>query len=287
MSLRIRVHAPLGHYPRQSVESDWGRLIVSDDIIFSAVEVCPQDTHGIDAHHFSALEFLSLEEMRFFAAISLSVRPDMGMLWLYPWPYSSEVNAELADNDALRDAAQKHARETSKRRQSEISLPPLTGGGAYKHHHIQFDHELFTKIAASISLKDYLLMRGLGSLMRADMLWQRREFYEAAAIMLYVALDASFQMVRRKLIDCGIPNPSSIDAGRFIGDALGSSAIGGETGYFPEYYEDRIKAIHPANRYGDFPFPPLLTDDFYFLRHGLVEVFAYLVAEHTWPGVFR
>lgn len=287
MSLRIRIHAPLGHYPPQSVEFDGARLIVSDDIIFSVMEVRPQDIHGIDAYHFSELEFLSLEELRFFSAISLSIRPDMGMIWLYPWPYSSEINVELADNDALRDAAQKHARAIFIKHQPEISLPPLIGGSAYKHHHVPFDHDLFAKIASSISLKDHLLMRGLGSLVRADMLWQRREFYEAAAIMLYVALDASFQMIRRKLADCGVSNPSATDAGRFISDALGGSPVEKQCGYFPEYYEDRIKAIHPANRHGDFPFPPLLIDDFYFLRHGLVEVFAYLVAEHKWPDVFR
>ena len=52
-------------------------------------------------------------------------------------------------------------------------------------------------------------MRGLAALLRADMCWQHREIAEAAVIQLYIALDASFQMVLRLLREQGMPNPTA------------------------------------------------------------------------------
>jgi hypothetical protein len=37
--------------------------------------------------------------------------------------------------------------------------------------------------------------------------------------------------------------------------------------------------MHPSNRFGVFPVPPLDADDYYFLRHGMVEVYHWLIAK--------
>ena len=47
--------------------------------------------------------------------------------------------------------------------------------------------------------------------------------------------------------------------------------------YFSEFYDDRIKTMHPSSRLGIFPVAPLAADDFYFLRQGLVEVYYWLI----------
>ena len=60
-----------------------------------------------------------------------------------------------------------------------------------------FDTGRFAELLRLISLNDHMLMRGLGALLRADVAWQRAELQEAGPIMLYVALEASFQLVLR------------------------------------------------------------------------------------------
>jgi hypothetical protein len=118
-------------------------------------------------------------------------------------------------------------------------------------------------------------MRGLGALLRAHMCWCHPEIAEAAAIQLYVALDVSFEIMLEILRGRGLTNPSALDAGALIGEVF-NPGIESER-YFEDYYEDRIKTLHPSSRYGVFPVPPLLADDYYFLRHGLVEVYHWII----------
>ena len=40
-------------------------------------------------------------------------------------------------------------------------------------------------------------MRGLSALLRSNMAWKHQEIAEAGQLLLYVALDASFQLVLR------------------------------------------------------------------------------------------
>jgi hypothetical protein len=51
--------------------------------------------------------------------------------------------------------------------------------------------------------------------------------------------------------------------------------------FFEEDYENRIRAIHPDNRFGAEVRPQFLADDFYELNDLLIPYFGYLVT-----GVF-
>lgn len=49
--------------------------------------VRPPHVHGVDdLEHHSDVEFLALEEIRFLAAITMSLRPDHGTIYVYPLP---------------------------------------------------------------------------------------------------------------------------------------------------------------------------------------------------------
>jgi hypothetical protein len=154
-------------------------------------------------------------------------------------------------------------------------LPPALGGPAYHWRDEGVNVQRVAELVGAIELTDHLLMRGLGALLRADMAWAHREIAEAALLQLYVALDASFSLILRLLRGRGVANPSALDAGALIDKVFNPDVDTG--GYFWEYYEDRIKTMHPSSRLGIFPVAPLTADDFFFLRQGLVEVYYWLI----------
>ena len=244
----------------------------------SAVHVEPPAAHGFGDEQFSELEFLALEETRFLAAIVLAVHPDDGMAFTYP--LSGHIDVELGlDDEALLDAAQEHTAWASERgwRNPGTVLPPAGGGPAYKWREVGVDVERVLDLVGATQPNDHLLMRGLGALLRADMCWQHYEIAEAAVIQLYVALDASFQMALRVLRERGVPNPSAFDAGALIDEVFNP---GMDTGsYFEDFYEGRIKTMPPSSRLGVFAVAPLEADDYYFLRHGMVEVYHWLITK--------
>jgi hypothetical protein len=121
-------------------------------------------------------------------------------------------------------------------------------------------------------------MRGLGALLQADMCSQHLEIAEVAVLPLYVALEASFQLVSRLLREQGVSNPTALDAGALV-DAEVFNQRHGADNYFGDFYEDRIKTMHPSSRFGVFAVPPLASDDYFFLRHALVEVYHWLITK--------
>lgn len=98
-------------------------------------------------------------------------------------------------------------------------------------------------------------------------------FLQEATYALYVSLDASFQIVRRKLEQEGIENPTAADAGDWLARIEGVEPDGYR--YFGDYYVDRIRAMHPAS--SPFPLTPLAADDFYDLFEGLRSAYNILI----------
>jgi hypothetical protein len=238
------------------------RLLVRGDFIMSAIQVEPPEAHGFADEHFSEFEFLALEERRFLAAIVLTMHPDNGRAYTYPLQGHVDVAFGL-DDDALLEAAQ----------QLKV-LPPVGGGPAYKWSEARVDVARVLDVVRATQLTDHLLMRGLGALLQADMCFQHLEIREAAVIQLYVALEVSFQMVLRLLRERGLPNPSAIDAEALMDDVFDTGGY-----FFKDYYEDRVKTMHPSSRFGVFPVAPLLADDYYFLRYGMVEIYHWLITK--------
>ena len=107
------------------------------------------------------------------------------------------------------------------------------------------------------------------------MAWQHWPIAETALVMLYIALDASYQIILRRLRTLGASEPNTHDAGGYLDHTFNP---GIDTGaYFQEFYETRIKVMHPSSRFGVFAIAPLEADEYYFLRDGLVQVFGFLI----------
>lgn len=284
---RLRLFSPLGHYPASSVEHQNASLIVSNEIVFSVVRVLDQARHGITTHHYTEFDFLSLEEIRFLAAISLSLRPDEGAFYTYPLPLYKDIPARpTLDREELHRSALEFARTLDANRYQDPTryraavLPPLLGGPQYPMHTRSVDAPVFRAVMQKAKLVDHLQIRGLGALISSGMLSQRYELGDAAAMMLHVALEVSFQLVLRLLTSKGVRNPSALDAGALIDQVFGNELRGFK--YFEEYYEDRIKTIHPSSRFGIFPYSPIGWDDIYILRKDLIEVYVWLITGYIW-----
>ncbi|WP_119460502.1 hypothetical protein [Rhodospirillaceae bacterium SYSU D60014] len=284
--LRLRVMSPLGLYPDCSIAVGRNRLLVRDDVIVSLVVALPPETHGLGLEHWSDLEFLALEEVRFLASIALAMRPDHGMVYAYPLPFHLDLARLEEDEGCVVEQAVRHMRaKASDFAARGAVLPPMGGGPPYARHERPLDEILLSSLIQRGSLQDHLLMRGLAALLKADMLWQRREFGEAATMMLFVAMEASFQMVLRTLRASGVSNPSADDAGAFLDQVFNPGISTGP--YLAEHYEHRIRSLHPSSRFGVFAFPPLESDDFYQLRITLVSLYVFLIADHVWSDLWH
>src|ERR1019366_5550765 len=162
--------------------------------------------------------------------------------------------------------------------------PPLIGGLPYSHDDgSRLEHERQLEIFNCIDVSDPLLIRGLGTLIRAIMLEQFTEFLENSAMSLYVAMEASMEIVKETLRAEGNENPTPKDAGRFLDRIFGCEFEA--DGYFEDYYEDRIKIIHPASQFGVFPGAALGVDDVYFLRRALIHINDLLLTRNVKYGM--
>lgn len=111
---------------------------------------------------------------------------------VYPYPLSTHLDLDGATSE---EEAWEKALMFSRDYRSgwgslSAVLPPVAGGPPYTTHREPLDAALLQRLVESTPLQDFLLMRGLGAMLRGTMLWQHPQFREAAAIMLYVSLEA-------------------------------------------------------------------------------------------------
>ncbi len=285
---RIRLFSPIGIYPSSGFS--YGRSVfeINSEIVFSSLTIHDPGRYGLTAEHHSEIEFLSLEEIRFLAAITLSLRPDNGMVCLYPIPEHLDMSVQPKRNqNELLEIAREFAQsiQSNSYIADRATLPPLLGGPQYSNNDYLRENWVAKSVIRNVNLGDHLLIRGLGALLKSDMLMMRKEFQDAALNSLHIAMEASFQLTLRLLRERGNKKPSALDAGAFIDSAFGASQPSGK--YFHEYYEDRVKSVHPTNRYGIFPYPPMYADDLYDLRPNLIAVFVLLITGRSWTDLWQ
>lgn len=268
---RIRLLSSIGSYPNGEIRGPKGVYYLDEQLGFIAVPTDEQRAHK----YWSELTLLAFEEIRFLSAILLSMRPDHGVLNIYP------SGAHIADAAISGAPLYKEAEQFASNFASHQSTStPLFGGSKYRVSQQQIDEKLFKKIIAKISIRDHLMLRGLSAILKADMLKVHLEFGEEATSMLYVAMEVAFQLTLKLIRESGNPNPSAYDAGDFLFSTFPNEQPG--VRFFGEYYDDRIKAFHPHTRHGTFAFPPMTASDFYGLRAGLISMFQYLITKEQW-----
>jgi hypothetical protein len=285
----LRYYSSVGWYPTQALSHKDASLVVENDLIFSAVrfnEVSLED-------YFPEREWLKPEEIRLLSSVALSLPEDCGKVFFFPssWSYAlRDTGYDLRGKEVLQDLKKRILLEVAnfekERKYSseedmhywlssfvDVPPPPIFGGNRYYIKEVDTDVSRQKEIFEAIVIEDHLLIRGLGALLKGDILHAHSLFHTEACISLHIAMEATLLLILRRLRK-DIANPSSKDASKFIGDIFGKYY---PEHYFQDYYEDRIKAVHPANRFGVYPDAPLASDDFYDLYGPLRAVFDFLI----------
>jgi len=274
----VRAYAPSGYYWREGLSLATAVYANKEGLIFTACHF-DEDQHA--GEFYTEFDDPMIEEIRLLAALILPIGLDYGMVSPYPLGYAHRIKTrdDLRSFEILKETIE-HMRSIflGERFRPWVDgpYPPLFGGPNYEFRDAPSPVDLQKRIFDAIDPKDGLLMRGLATLVKSTMLARHAQFFEAAIYTLYISLDASFNLVVRELRTQGIDSPSAHEAGAFIEKAFDEETSG--TKYFEEYYEDRIKVMHPESRFGIFPYAPVMHDDFYWLYTGYIKDYVRFIA---------
>jgi len=277
----VRLMSPLGIYPDCSIILPDAAFAAAPDLCFSIIRIVKEDWG------FSEVDSLAPIDIPLFGSLILSGAG-------YPYPFSG-VTLESDKQEALTAGCIAECRqhlltvlEEQKAHEGPSAIahrPPVLGGRAYDLHNYGEITARVRNCKALLETASPVILRGVGSLIKAQMAWRHGEFADAACIYLWIALDAAHSLTLQKLRESGIQNPTARDASDYFNEIAGFETPWEK--FFEEDYENRIRAIHPDNRFGAEARPQFQADDFYELNELLVPYFRYLVAGefvNPYPG---
>jgi hypothetical protein len=284
---RVMVFEPRGIYPHGTQHVGDGFFHADEQIAFSVVlghrweQVEPKIP-------FSEFDWASPQELRLIASLILCEKIDEGYIRLYPIvrfsPFVDAVTLNLNSKETvneLRTLLLRHAAQEPNLRNEFHALTQLRGKTYDLAKPENFAFERMSEFWLALETPNFVLLRGVYALMKADMLSCHYEFCEEATISLHIALDASFSLVCRQLRMEGKSNPTSHEVAVWLPQnfnaPFGHPEPDSTDRYFHEFYDQRIMTLHPASRFGDLPYSPTMHDDIGFLRAWLRQIFAFLV----------
>jgi hypothetical protein len=276
----VTLLSPLGSYPEETLISSRGCVFVEDRLCFSAVRFHRRS----QVETYSEVDHLGSAEVRLLSAVMLaaksygvSIRPYPTYSLILSVPTGTKLSCQETRTRLSDNLLRRFKREVGAPYRfptESLHAPPALGGKQYDKFQ-ELDWKRCHSLLGSIALSDKLLIRGLGALLKANMLLRFWEFAEAAGMQLFVALEASFRLVLRELSRQGVSGPTNVDAGNFIHKAFGVATPA--EGYFVEDYEKRIMTLHPESRFGTWAHAPLQADDVFELNENLKNLFGFLI----------
>jgi hypothetical protein len=285
----VRAYSPLGFYPAETLSHPQGVFVLDDDLIYSAV---PEFEVHIEGHPPDRM-WINPAEIRLLSALVLSVQHRSGKVYAYPDILPARV--ELDDQEELTDIStqeylkEKLVDEISSRESDHNPLfytpvpqPPRFSEHVYQHNENASDLTHQREVLESIDFEDDLLIRGLGALLKSELLNVHQVFHTEACLSLYIAMEASMHIIYRRL-EADMENPGPEDASRYLAHAFNNNRMPDR--YFGEFYDDRIRTVHPNSvKFGAFPYAPLSADDYYDLYYALRSVYDFLVTGRIDPA---
>jgi hypothetical protein len=278
--------SPLGLYPsRVGFRQPDAAIVVRPDLIALITKFHP--TIPPEEYYFSEVERLSAFEIRTLAALRLSQSGDSGAFEIYPADLeyrTPDVSLDLSRPAVLSGLLAKLRNQLRVAGCDWCHRPPYAGGKPYEiNQYATVSRKRFQTLLCGIDVNDHLMIRGLGALIKAGMLCCHRQFLEQACVSLWIALDASFHLFRREMAAKGQPGASATDVGNYLDNLLGYHPSGER--YFADFYEERVKTIHPESRFGVYPAAPLCADEYTQLLGSLIPTYEYLIAGRVPPRV--
>ena len=267
----IRPMSTFGRYWEGPIRLDEAVAHECEGVMFTACRFIPEPK---DREYYTEFDDLADVEVQFLAAMVMAVGLGEGVVAPYPVSDSFALDYEgpLHDPEFLQAAGNALRREIAGMRRLATSPPILAVEAApFGYHHRPLNAARLAEVFSAVDAGDDLMIRGLHALIKSRMVAMHIELAEEANYPLYVALDALFSLVRRRLMKCGNPNPSSYDAQTFVHDVFDEEQSGMR--FFEEFYDDRIMTMHPDNRYGIFRHAPISHCDFHSLFEMVREVY--------------
>lgn len=292
---RAMLFRPLGMYPRGTICTPTGLFHADDEIVF-AVTHGPTWWGSSDHLPYSEVDWMEPELVRLLGAMMLAEKMDGVRPRFYPMSHGGFVLNEQAVDlcDARTAMAVKKAllNTVNNRmwKQVQAIWPQCIDQEFVLFDQGELEVEEVPSLWNAMGSDNHLLMRGVQALVKSDMLGAHPEFQEEGAIATFIALDASFQMVLRLLRANGNPTPSAKDAGKWMYETFDLPLelhAGADIKYYEDFYDSRVKTMHPGSRFGDMPYAPVMVDDRFHLRESLPSVFAYLVLRRHSPSFLR
>jgi hypothetical protein len=274
----VRLLSPIGSYPAETFVGTDERMIIGSDLCFLMTKSRPNDS-------FSEIDGLDPVEIPLLGTMLLCA--EKGEPRICPYPADTTLHLYSRSDHELTDEIVDEGRRlllaaTCRRRRrgdwptSTIHRPPICGGRAYDlimgAERISSRERLLPMVKAS----GPLFFRGLALLVKANMALQYPEFWEAAGIFLWIAMDGAQSIILERLREAGSKNPTSKDAASYVYEAYGIEESDWEY-FFEDDYQTRIRFIHPGNRFGAEARPCATADDILELNENLIDLYFFLL----------
>jgi hypothetical protein len=227
---------------------------------------------------YSEMDWLALDELRYIGSIFLCELWEEQALRFYPityyWPTINRKELDLTKSTtgaAIRDLVILEINRPTRGNYLGGQDTNLQQCLTHRYSLIEencVDLSRQPAIWRNIKTNNHLLLGGLSALLKSDMLARYPEFIEEATISCFIALEVSFRLILKRLTLEGVKNPNAKDAALWLHDHF-DKYLGFEAPverYFQEFYDQRVMTLHPASRFGELPYAPLMVDDFYHLR---------------------
>ena len=276
--LIVRLMSPIGSYPAETYVTCNSALIVSDGIIYTVTRLAEDEG-------FSEIDNLTPFEIPLLGSIMLCV--EKGERPIYPYPTQQNIclgrpNVPDLTPTTLDECKQWLVAYLRRHRLEHLAIdvvhrPPIIGGVAYDlvaSSDRKTSRDVVHKYCKN---SDAVYLRGVASLIRANMAFDHAELREAGCLFLWIALEAAHSVILRRLRASGIKNPTARDAAHYVYESYGVD--GSWEKFFEEDYEHRVRFMHPDSRFGAEARPWLMADSFLELNENLIDLFYFFATE--------
>ena len=264
--------------PNNHVLDTQASLFIRDSICFSITRIR-------SGEEYYELQWKYPEEIAFYRSLIIGIHPDYGKLFIFPvrWHFYMDDNRQdLSSTDFLANVAEKITTEISTKIEKQKNLykwdllPSKFIAASYQFRTVRVSREYQKFLFNQIDIDNDLLIRGLSHLIKCGMLRQfGRMFYDTASLELYISLEATLHIILERLRQNGKQNPTNKDASDYLLERFGESYRLDR--YYEDFYDDRIRAVHPESRFGKAMFVPHYVDDLYILYNDLLRNYEFLI----------
>jgi hypothetical protein len=272
--IAVRVFATHGQYPEFAIRTAAHRYEASAELVWTAViqEPLPSDWE------IGEFTLFTPEEIRLLAAVALSEpQPWENGLPIIARGVGKHVQLQLGADGLLDEAVSRQLRAIVAELAIEVAghKPAAGSRDLITVRKLGLEADALDLLQATDS-SDQLLLAGLARYLGASRVLLIAHEPEEGAILLYVSMGAALEFLRGHIAaERGVPEVPYAEVGNYLrrtfrhGDEMAE--------YFETRHEERVIAIHPANRYGEFWAPPLMMGDVYHLQKSLIGIYRHIV----------